>query len=319
MRRVSDVIVGIAVAFVSTLADAQSWPSRRITIISPFPPGAVTDSLARMFASHLEKKYKQAAIVETRSGAGQVIAMDAVIKAPADGYTLLAGANGTYTETMLNKDTPFNSMRDLAPIGAFAYSGLFLVVPASFPAKNMQEFVAYVRANPGKLNFATAGTPAPGLEEFRHRMKLNWTLVPYKGGAPAFQALLQNEVHAYNSDIMQGMPAMQAGKVRLLGYTASTRHPGAPDIPTFSEAVPELGPLEYVVWLGIYSRSELPIDIQTRLNADIIELQNTPEALQRFAAMGWTALPFGIPAIRRDLDAYMRKTQMLLDAGVKLR
>jgi tripartite-type tricarboxylate transporter receptor subunit TctC len=319
MHRICHALIGLTVALAPALAEAQSWPSRRITIISPFPAGAVTDVLGRLYAAHLEKKYKQPVIVEARTGGGQVIAMDAVIRAPADGYTLLVGSNGTFTESIINKDAPFNSTRDLTAIGAFAGSGLFIVVNASFPAKTLAEFVAYSRANPGKVNFATAGIPAPGTEEFRHRLNLNWTMVPYKGGGPAFQAMLSNEVHAYNSDIMQSMPAQQAGKVRILGYTGSTRHAGAPDVPTLSEGVPELGPLEYLVWIGMYARSEVPIDIMTRLNADILEMQSAPESLQRFAAIGWAPLPWGLQAVRRDLDAYARKIQTLLDAGVKLR
>lgn len=319
MNRVIGGLAALVLAALPLLAEAQAWPSRRITVLCPFPPGAITDLLARMYASHLEKKYKQPVIVENRPGAGMNVAADATVKAPADGYTLLAASDALHWESLLNKDTPFNSQKDILPYGIFAASGLFLGVNANVPVKTAAEFVAYARANPGKINVGLAGTPTLGFEEMRSRQGIEWVNVTYRGGAPAFQALLANEVQLYSPDIMQGLPQHQAGKIRLLAYTASSRHPAAPDIPTFVEAIPNMQGFEYKVWLGMFARPEVPADIIGRLNADVIEMQNTPEAIQRFAAMGWSSIPFGVEAVRRDVENGARKVQRLLDQGVKLR
>ena len=322
MKLLTGIIATLGLAALPLITMAQgaaTYPNRTIRVLCPFPPGAITDALARMYASHLERKYKQPTIVENRTGAGQNIAGDATAKAAPDGYTLLAASNQLAWESLLNKDTPFNSQRDILPFGIFAASGLFLATHIDLPAKTLAEFVAYVKANPGKLNVGLAGAPTLGFEEFRDRLGLSWTNVPYRGGAPAFQALLANDVQMFTTDVMQGLPAMQTGKIRMLAYSGSQRHPGAPSIPTFSESGVGVQGFDYKVWLGTFAPAGVPADILQKLNAEVLEMQKTPDAMQRFTAMGWQAIPSGVEEIRLDSAAAVQKVVALVAQGVKLR
>lgn len=313
-------VLGLAALPLTSMAQgAAAFPSRTIRVLCPFPPGAITDVLARMYANHLEKKYKQPAIVDNRTGAGQNIAGDATAKAAPDGYTILAASDALAWESLLNKDTPFNSQRDIVPFGIFAASGLFLATHIDLPTKTLAEFVAYVKANPGKVNVGLAGFPTVGFEEFRDRLGMNWTNVAYRGGAPAFQALLANDVQMYTTDVMQGVPAAQAGKIRMLAYSGGQRHPGAPTVPTFAESGVGVPGFDFKVWLGTFAPAGVPADILQKLNADVLEMQKTPDAVQRFNSMGWQAVPNGVDEVRRDSAASVQKVVALLAQGVKLR
>jgi tripartite-type tricarboxylate transporter receptor subunit TctC len=309
----------LALPLVAVAQTAASFPSRPIHVICPYPPGAVTDALTRLYAAHLERKYNQSAIVENRTGAGMNIAGDAVARSAPDGYTILSASNGLAYESLLNKETPFNSQKDLLPYGIFAASGLFLTVNSALPVKNVAEFIAYVKANPGKVNVGLAGTPAAGFEEFRDRMGMTWTNVAYRGGAPAFQALLANEVQMYTTDIMQGKPAMEAGRVRMLAYSSTQRHPLAPDIPTMAESVPELKGFDYTVWLGPYLPAGVPLDIAQKLNVDVAEMQKEPEPAARLASMGWQPVVISVEELRKNSVAEVQRIADLLAKGVKLR
>jgi len=297
---------------------AANYPSRPIRIIVPVAAGGPTDAFGRLYGAYLEKKYKQSAIVENRPGAGQIVGADVVAKAAPDGYTLLAAANTVSYESLLNKDAGFDTTKDILPFGIIAQAGLFIALNNAVPAKTMPELFAWVKANPGKLNVATAGAPVAELEGLRNKLGLSWVNVNYKGGAASQQALLAGEVGMYTPDGNQAISGVKDGRIHLLAYTDVIRHFGAPDVPTMAESgvAPDF---QYVVWLGMFAPANVPADIINKLNADVNEMASGPEATARTAAMGWRTNPVSVPVIRKMTQTSNETIAGLLAAGVKLR
>jgi tripartite-type tricarboxylate transporter receptor subunit TctC len=319
LKRSIALLALAALPLISVAQSAASFPTRQVRLIVGFAPGGPTDIFARMFAQHLEKKYKQPGLAENRPGAGALIAGEFVAKAPPDGYTLFVGANTFAYESVLNRESPINTARDLLPFGIFAGTSLFVTTHASLPVKNMAEFIAWIKANPGKLNIGTAGTPVAKLEGLRDKLGLEWVNVPYKGGALAMTALLAGEVLMYTADANQALPAAKEGRVRTLAYMDRQRHALAPDVPTVAES--GIGAPDFVshVWLGMYAPAAVPADIVAKLNAEVNEMNATQEAGQRYVAMGWKAGSQTLEQIRRDSAAEVANVQALLAKGVKLR
>jgi tripartite-type tricarboxylate transporter receptor subunit TctC len=306
------------VAASSWAQSAASYPSRPIHIIVPVAAGGPTDAFGRLYGAYLEKKYKQSAIVENKPGAGQIVGADYVAKAAPDGYTLLAAANTVSYESLLNKDAGMDTTKDILPFGIIAQAGLFIALNNAIPAKTMPELFAWVKANPGKLNVATAGSPVAELEGLRNKLGLNWVLVNYKGGAASQQALLAGEVGMYTPDGNQGLSGVKEGKIHLLAYTDVVRHFAAPDVPTVAESgvAPDF---QYIVWLGMFAPANVPADIINKLNADVNEMAAGPDVTARTAAMGWRTNPVSVPALRKMTQTSNETIAGLLAAGVKLR
>ena len=312
----------VVLAFIPALAGAQTaanYPSRPIRVIVPFGPGGPTDIFGRLYASHLEKKYKQPAIVENKPGGGQIVATDFVVKAPADGYTLLTAANTLTYESLLNKDAPFDSTKDILPYGVIGGSGLFIAVNAGLPVKTIQEFVAWVKANPGKLNVGTVGVPTVEMEGLRDKLGLNWTNVNYKGGVAAQTALMAGEINLYTPDLNQTAPAVKDGRIKVLAFGDRQRHPGMPDVPTVAES--GIGAPDFLmyVWLGMFAASGVPNDIVNKLHADVIEMQGNPDVQSKINAMGWRTNPIGVEELRKLQQASNENVKSLLAKGIKLR
>ena len=302
----------------SLAQSAATYPSKPVRVVVPLAPGGTTDTFARMFANYLEKKYKQPIVVENKAGAGQVVGAMYAIQQPADGYTVLAGSNGLAYESVINKDTPFNSTKDILPFGVFAGSGMFLHIDASLPVKNLTEFIAWVKANPGKLNLGTASVPLAPFESMRDRLGLNWTYVNYKGGSPVETALLAGEVQAYFGD-SKLLQFSKTGKLRALAYSGPQRHPVAPDVPTIAESAIGMPDFRYVLWLGMYSVPGVPEDILTKLNADLNDMSRQPDSLKRYEVMGWVPMILNVDESRRDVAATNRQIAEVVARGVKLR
>jgi tripartite-type tricarboxylate transporter receptor subunit TctC len=321
MLRAAAVSIMTAISIVSAfaptpvLAQAQ-WPAHVVKIIIPLAPGGPTDTFGRMYGVYLEQKYHQPFIVENRSGAGQNVGAAYVVQQPDDGYTLLAGSNGLAYESLVNKDTTYNSTKDILPFGAFAGSGMFLQINPSLPVNTFQEFVTWVKANPNKLNLGTASVPLAPFEGMRDRLGLTWTYVNYKGGTPAEQAILANDVQAYFGD-SKGVQQAKLGKLKVLAYSGPTRHPDAPNVPTLAEL--GLSDFNYIIWLGMYARPGVPGDIITRLNADMNDMSRTPEALARYKAIGWLPLYMSVADIHKDTAKMNEQIEGWLAKGLKLR
>lgn len=299
--------------------DAANYPSKPARMIVPLAAGGPTDIFARNFAAFFDRKFGQPMIVENRVGASGMIATEAVIKSDPDGYTLLTWSNGAVYESLVNKEARVNTRTGLQGVGVYAGTGLFLAVAANLPSRNLREFVDWIKANPGKANYGAPGRPNAEMLEFRHRLGLDFVVVPYKGGPAALQALIAGEVTMYNPSAGEAIPNHQAGKIRALAYGDRTRHPNAPDIPTFMESGVGLDDYTFRVWLGAYAPAAVPIAIVRKLNAAIVEHGRTPEATDLYTKIGWMAMPISVEEVRSDLDSFYKRIAALHGSGVQLR
>ncbi len=284
-------------------AFAQPYPSKPIKIIVPFGVGGPADIYARYLGVKLQESMGQAVVIEDRPGGGSIVGTEAVVQSPADGYTLLMMSNThTVNETLFTKK-PFKLMRDLAPISGVNYSDLLLVINPSVPAKNLKEFIAYAKAHPGKLNYASSGPGTPyhmAGELFKAMAGVDIVHVPHKGSDQARTAVMGNEVQMMFDAITTMLPQARAGRVRALATTGKKRSPVAPDIPTVSEAgVPGY---EATIWLGLMAPAATPKPILEKLNAEVNKVLEAPDVKETWAKQG--AFPMGMSI--DEFDKFLR-------------
>ncbi len=264
-----------------------AWPDRNITLIVPWSPGGSTDILARMLADHLTRALGQTVIVDNKAGASGNIGANVVAKAKPDGYTLLIDTMSTHAiNPALFAQMPFNSETDFTPISLVAFVTNTLVVNPALAVNNVAELVAYAKANPGKLNYASAGSGSTNhisAAMFELAAGVQMTHIPYKGGAPAVLDTVAGQTQVLFGAGTQSLPHVKTGKLRLLAVTESARSPQLPDTPTVGETLPgyELG-----VWYGAFGPKGLPKDITDRLNAEINKIVALPEVREKMAAIG---------------------------------
>jgi tripartite-type tricarboxylate transporter receptor subunit TctC len=277
---------GMALLAVCLSCAAQDYPNRPIRILVGYSAGGGTDIIVRVMQTALQKGLGQPIIVVNKPGAQSIIAADVVAKAPADGYTLLMGPSGPMT---MNPATysklPYSPTRDFAPISMIAQFPLVLVVNAALPIRNMQELIAYAKANPGKANYASSGTayqiPA---EMFKQRTGTEIEMIPYKSSSESMQAVISGQAMMTIIDPLSTAGALKAGIVRGLAITSPKRHPSWPDLPTMAEAgVPDM---EVSVWSAIFAPAKTPPAIVARLQREVARAVQTPEVRERFATMG---------------------------------
>ena len=263
---------------------ADSYPSRSVTIIVPFSAGAVTDLETRLYAQRLSELTGRTFVVDPKPGAGSMIGSAYVAKAPADGYTLLTATPALSIAPLLYKNLGFDPIKDFTFVSMMSKRAPLLLATPSLPAKNVAEYIAYARANPGKLNIGTSG-PSGGahlsMVWLHHSTNTKATFIHYKGGAPSFTALMGDEVHVAIGSLIAMMPQVRAGKARILGVTSAERVKVVPDIPTVAEqGVPGF---EYAPWLGFAVPRATPAAIVARLNAELVSVAKTPELAARLA------------------------------------
>jgi tripartite-type tricarboxylate transporter receptor subunit TctC len=240
-----------ALPAISRIATAQSYPSRPVRIIVGFAPAGLTDIIARLLAPSLSERLGQPFVIENRPGGGTNIATEAVVRATADGYTLLLAATPNAVNATLYDKLNFNFIRDIAPVASLIRSPNVMVVNPSFLAKSVPEFIAYAKDNPGKINMASSGNGAgPHLsgELFKMATGTDILHVPYRGGAPALTDLLGGQVQVMFATMASSIEYIRAGRLRALAVTTAARSPALPDIPTVADFVPGY---EVSDWLGI--------------------------------------------------------------------
>ncbi len=250
-------------------ASAQTWPSRPVRLIVGQAAGSSSDIVARVMAQWLSERLAQQFVVEDRPGAGGNIGAEAVVRAPADGYTLLLVNSQNAINAMLFDALSFNFIRDIAPIAAIFRTSLVMVVNQSVPADTVPEFIAYAKANPGSLNMASAGNGGPqhvAGELFKFMAGVDMRHVPYRGSTPALTDLLGGHVQVMFDVTPSSLPHIRAGKLRSLAITTATRADVLPEIPTMSDFLPGY---EASAWLGIGAPKETPIAILDSLNKEI--------------------------------------------------
>ncbi len=277
-----------AFAAVSRIAQAQTYPTRLVRVIVPYPPGGPNDILARLMGQWLSGRLGQPFVIDNRPGAGSNIGTEAVVKASPDGYTLLVVGTNSAINATLYETLNFNFIRDIAPIATIIRQPQVMLVNPSFPAKTVPEFIAYAKANPGKINMASAGNgtaPHVAGELFKMMTGVDMIHVPYRGGGPALTDLLAGRVQVMFLGPVGSIEYIRAGKLRALAVTTATRSDALPDIPSVGEFVPGY---ESSSWFGVGAPKNTPAEIVERLNKEINAALADPKMKARFADIGAT-------------------------------
>ena len=300
---------------------AQAYPSRPIKLVVPFPPGGPTDVMARLVADRLSSALGQPAVIENRpGGAGGTVGAKSVASSDPDGYTLLVAFVGTLTiAPAIYADSGYNPIRSFAPVALLATGPQILVVKPEFPAKSLQELVAYAKANPKAINFASPGQGTqPHLlgEIFKSATGAEITHIPYRGSAPAITDLLAGQVHMMFDTSAVLLPHIQSGKVKALAVTTAKRDPTHPDVPTVIEGgVPQL---EATIWASVVAPAGTPAGVVEQLNRTIKEGLGSGEMRDRFGRLGLQPAPMSPQDFSAFIAAETKKwAAVVASAGIK--
>jgi tripartite-type tricarboxylate transporter receptor subunit TctC len=284
-----------ALASVSRMATAQTYPTRPVRLIIGYPPGGSADITARLLGQWLSERLGQPFVIESRPGASTNIATEAVVRAPPDGYTLLLVAPANAINATLYEKLNFNFISDIAPVAGIIRFPNVMVVNPSVPAKTVPEFIAYAKANPGRLNMASSGNGSTihvSGELFKMMTGVNMIHVPYRGGAPALTDMISGQVQVMFDNVPTSIEFIRAGKLRALAVTTATRSEVLPDLPTVADFVPGY---EASAWYGVGVPKGTPDDIIGKLNKEINAILAEPKAKARLADLGASLLA-GSPA-----------------------
>jgi tripartite-type tricarboxylate transporter receptor subunit TctC len=285
------VVVGLLLAS-AVAANAQTYPTKPVRLLVGFAPGGGVDQSARIVAARLNELWGQPVVIDSRAGAGGTIATDIAAKAPPDGYSLLfCGIWSHGVAPSLYKHLPYDHYRDFAPVSMIGTTPNVLVVHPGFPSKTLGDFIAYAKANPGKVSIASPGvgsSPHMTLELFRLTTGIDILHVPYKGGAPALADLLGGHIPAMFDNMSTQLSVMKAGRTRALAVTSPKRSVHLPDVPTMRESGV---PIDVTVWYGICAPAAVPKPIIGKLNADLKRALSTPDTQRRLVELGVDAAP----------------------------
>lgn len=299
----------------------QAYPNKPVRLVVDTSPGGITDLLARLSADGLSQKLGQAVVVENRPGASGNVAIDLVVRSPADGYMLMICAGGNLVvKPFLEHSLPFDPLNDLAPVFNVAEAPHILVVPASLPAKDLAEFIAYAKAHPGKVYYGSAGIGSPphlSVELFARFAGLKLVHVPYKGIGNALPDMIAGRVQLMSMSLGSARPYLKSGQIRPLAAGTKRRLAGLPDVPTSAEAgVPDW---EMSAWFGIFAPRETASEIVRLLNDTMQAVIEEPKVKQRLFEIG--AEPIGGSAAsfaERFRSDYRMWGQVIKDSGIKL-
>jgi tripartite-type tricarboxylate transporter receptor subunit TctC len=280
-----------AAAFAPRRAAAQAYPTRPVRIVVGFPPGGVGDITARLIGEALQERLGQTVMVENRPGAGGNVGTEAVARSPADGYTLILSGTNNASNATLYPNLKFNFLRDLASVGSIMRAPLVMAVHPAVPASTVAEFIAYAKANPGKVNMVSAGngtsTHLTG-ELFRMMAGIALQHVPYRGEAPALVDLVAGQGQVMFANMPSAIGHIRAGALRALAVTGAKRAPALPDVPTVADTVPGF---ESTAWFGLSAPKATPGDVIARLNREINASLADPRLAARIADFGATPFP----------------------------
>lgn len=325
LRSVLVFLAACAVVFGATqhvhAQAARDYPSKAIRVVVPFAPGGGTDTLTRLVAQKLSESWSQPVVTDNRPGAGGTLASAIVAKAAPDGYTLLMGMIATHSMSPhLYKNLPYDPIKDFAPVTLAVVSPNILVVHPSVPANSVGELIAYAKAQPGKMNYGSAGTGSPAHlagELFRSLAKVDIVHVPYKGGAPAVSALLAGEVSLMFAGPIESLPQIRAGKLRSLGVTTPRRFESAPELPTMAEA--GLAGLELMQWNGLFAPAGTPPEIIEKLNGEVTRILKLTDVKDRLLKAGFEPSPTSSKEFAAFVKSeYDRWGAVIRNAGIRL-
>jgi tripartite-type tricarboxylate transporter receptor subunit TctC len=307
-----------ALPAVSPFAWAQAYPARPVRMVVGFPAGGNADTIARPMGQWLSERLGQPFVIENRPGAGTNIATEAVVRAPADGYTLLmVGPTQAINATLYDK-LSFDFIRDIAPVAGIISTANALIVNPSVPAKTVPDFIAYAKADPRKVNMASGGTGAPSHiagELFKMMTGIDMLHVPYRGGAPALTDLMGGQVQVYFGPITASIEHIKAGRLRALAVTSATRSEVLPNIPTVGEFVPNY---EASTWYGVGAPKATPAEIVDKLNREFNAGLADPKIKSRLADLGGVPMPMTPPDFGKFIaDETEKWAKVVKFAGLK--
>ena len=304
MRIACCVIAAAVAALVATAAArAQSYPVKTVRIVVPVAPGGGTDPQARLLARKFQESMGQSFVVENRTGAASMVGTEFVVKAPADGYTLLVAASSLAGAPTLRKDLPFDLLKDLTPVGQISSTATFLVVHASVPASSVKEFIALAKKQAGKMNAASGGNGSANhltLEMFKQRAGIHATHIAYKGSGPATIALMSGEVDFSFAGALTSLPHIRSGRIKALAVTTPRPSPLVPDAPPLASLYPGF---EATNWYGIFAPAGTPAAVVGKLNQEMARAIQLPDVREFMAREG--ADPVG--STPQEFAAFFRK------------
>jgi tripartite-type tricarboxylate transporter receptor subunit TctC len=298
---------------------AQTYPSRPITIVVGYTPGAVSDLAARTISEGLNTAWGQPVIVDNRPGSGSNIAAGYAARQPADGYTLMVGTDATITSNVyLYKHTPFDPVKDFTPVINAGANIICLAVSAELPIKSIADVIAYAKANPGKLNYGSSGTGSPhhlAGELLRQKTGIDIAHIPYKGGGAAVNDLLGGHIGMAFLSLSAAVPHINTGKIRIVAVVEKTRYAAMPDIPTIGETVPGF---EMSSWVGLFAPAGTPQPIVARLNEAVAKILTTDSVKAKLANLG-LVVQAGTPEEFAELvkDGLKVRGELIKAAGIQ--
>lgn len=321
MGKAFRMLIGAATLVASVVAGAQTWPARPIRLVIPFPPGGGTDIIGRELATKLSARLGWTLAVDNRPGAGGNIGVDAVAKAPADGYTLVLGqtSNLAINPTLYPK-LPYDPFKDLVPVSLVAVAPLAIVVAADSPLKSIADLVSAAKAKPGAINFASPGNGTVAHltgELFQRAASVKFTHVPYKGANQALTDLIGGAVQVYMSSVPTALGQIRSGKLRALAVTSPKRVGDLPNVPTVGES--GYAGFDATTWFGVLARTGTPKEVVALLNSEINRTLASPDVRKRLDDEGADALgstPEQFAALMRD--DYARWRKVIHDAQIRI-
>ena len=286
-------------------AQTTSFPDRPVTIVVPFPPGGGTDAGARLIAQKLSTRWGQSVIIDNKAGASGMVGSEFVSRAKPDGYTLLIGNIGTFSiNPSLYKKMPYDSDKAFVPVSMIAELPYFLLVTPSMKANNVKEFIAFAKANPGAVTYASSGSgsgPHLAGEMFEKATGLDMMHVPYKGGGPAAADVMAGHVNMYFSTVLESIGSVKSGKLKALGASSLVRSPAMPELPTIAESgVPGF---EATSWIGIAAPAGTPPALVDKIAADIKAVISEQDTKQTLIQQGATPMPLSPTAFKARIES----------------
>jgi tripartite-type tricarboxylate transporter receptor subunit TctC len=325
MKRSAFLACAFAAASLPLALMAQTnqtdWPTKPVTMVVPYPPGGLNDAVARVYADKMQAELGKGVLIDNRAGAATTVASNYVAKAAPDGYTIYAGGTSLIINPTLTGNVQYDPHKSFDLVSLMSFTPLILQVNAEFPVKNMAEMIAHVKANPGKFNMASSGVGATNhmaAELFRARTGLNFTIVPYRGGAQAGQDLAAGNAQMMFAASLEATPFLQSGRTRAIAISTLKRSPSFPDIPTVAETT-DLADFEVVFWQAMVVPAGTPRPIVDKLQAVIAKVAADPDMIQRFKLQG-VEIRSSTPAELKDwyLKEEKRWTTLIKEQAIKV-
>jgi tripartite-type tricarboxylate transporter receptor subunit TctC len=318
-RQVTQACCAAALGLWAGVAAAQSWPSKPVTLVVPFPPGGTTDVIARALAERLTPALGQTVIVESKPGAGATLGADMVAKSRPDGHTLLMGAVHHTIASSIYKKLPYDFQKDFAPVSTVALVPNVLVINASTPARNLQELIALAKSKPGMTYGSNGNGTAQHLigTQFENLTGVDLVHVPYKGSGPLTTDLLGGQISMSFDTVTPVLQHIKSGKLRALAVTTAKRSSALPEVPTMDEA--GLKGFDIGTWFGVLAPAATPKDIVSRLNTEIVKALQSPELRKRMDEIGAEAIGSSQEAMAKQIrDETAKFAKLVKDAKVTI-